>query len=58
MFVNRLVINQMGLPNRIIRTGVDLYVSQLQVYLYGIVEPETRAPSLSVRKLTVENLLW
>ena len=40
--------------------GVDLYVSQLQVSLDGILEPETRAPSLSLtrRQLGVENLLW
>ena len=39
---------------------VGLYVSQLQVSLDGIVEPETRAPSLSMtrRQLTAENLLW
>ena len=35
-----------------------LYVSQLHVSLDGILEPETRAPSLSVtrRQLGVENL--
>ena len=39
---------------------VGFYVSQLQISLDSILEPETRAPSLSVtrRQLRIENLLW
>ena len=38
----------------------SVFMSQLQVSFEGILEPEMRAPSLSVtrRQLRVENLLW
>jgi hypothetical protein len=41
-------------------SGIHESVSQLQVSLDGILEPETRAPSLSVirSQLRVENLRW